>query len=73
MQPHRGDSRRGQAPRGALGSRQLQDPSPPLLPRLLPPARPENQGKLNDAKCTPEGIFFPRGFWGQVEQLSKIV
>lgn len=41
------------------GSRQDQSPLPPLLSYLLPPAQPENQGKLNDAKWTPEGIFFP--------------
>lgn len=41
------------------GSRQDQSPLPPLLSYLLPPAQPENQGKLNNAKWTPEGIFFP--------------
>lgn len=43
-------------------SRQDQDPFPPLLPCLLPTAQPEHQGKLNDAKWTPEGIFFSMFF-----------
>lgn len=43
-------------------SRQDQDPFPPLLPYLLPTAQPENHRKLNDAKLTPQGIFFSMFF-----------